>query len=346
MRFLDRINRIFAIKPVRILKRAMCLWLPILVLVIGLPVRFKDPSTSLAQSATGHGGKPSRETEPVQGLEAQNLSKRVVSLAPKGWEIFDTVKQFTAQNLYEQINGRAEFFLAYDMIRMTFASFINSANKGEFIDLSIYDMGTPTNAFGAFSGERSKGGSPVRLGRAAYRSGANFFFWKGRYYVRVIASEETEKLRKIGMDLAAKATAFLGNSGGPVWGLTALPQRDLVPESVQYVKVNAMGLDFMTNTYLARYRKGKTVVKVFLSRRDSSETARTVVARYAGYAGEYGKGIDRINQSGIKLIVCDMDGEYDVIFRKGRLVGGVSSVDDRTLAIEAAVDLWRQMPQE
>ena len=346
MRFLDRINRIFGIKPVRILKRAMCLWLPILVLVIGLPVRFKDPSTSLAQSATGHGGKPSRETEPVQGLEAQNLSKRVVSLAPKGWEIFDTVKQFTAQNLYEQINGRAEFFLAYDMIRMTFASFINSANKGEFIDLSIYDMGTPTNAFGAFSGERSKGGSPLRLGRAAYGSGANFFIWKGRYYVRLIASEETEKLRKIGMVLAAKVTAFLENSGGPVWGLTALPQRDLVSETVQYVKVNAMGLDFMTNTYLARYRKGKTVVKVFLSRRDGSETARTVVARYAGYAGEYGKGIDRINQSGIKLIVCDMDGEYDVIFRKGRLVGGVSSVDDRTLAIEAAVDLWRQMPQE
>ncbi|MBL7213599.1 MAG: hypothetical protein ISS61_14605 [Desulfobacteraceae bacterium] len=346
MRFLDRINRIFAIKPVRILKRAMCLWLPILVLVIGLPVRFKDPSTSLAQSATGHGGKPSRETEPVQGLEAQNLSKRVVSLAPKGWEIFDNVKQFTAQNVYEQINGRAEFFLAYDMIRMTFASFINSANKGEFIDLSIYDMGTPTNAFGAFSGERSKGGSPLRLGRAAYGSGANFFIWKGRYYVRLIASEETEKLRKIGMVLAAKVTAFLENSGGPVWGLTALPQRDLVSETVQYVKVNAMGLDFMTNTYLARYRKGKTVVKVFLSRRDGSETARTVVARYAGYAGEYGKGIDRINQSGIKLIVCDMDGEYDVIFRKGRLVGGVSSVDDRTLAIEAAVDLWRQMPQE
>ncbi|NQU13137.1 MAG: hypothetical protein HQ561_03270, partial [Desulfobacteraceae bacterium] len=45
-------------------------------------------------------------------------------------------------------------------------------------------------------------------------------------------------------------------------------------------------------------------------------------------------------------IVCDMDGEYDVIFRKGRLVGGVSSVDDRLLAIEAAIDLWRQLPQE
>lgn len=326
--------------------RAMCVWLPVLVLATGLTIRLKDPSSSLAQSTTGHGGKASRETESIQGLGAQNLSKRIVSLAPKGWEIFDKVKQFTAQNLYEQINGRAEFFLAYDMIRMTFASFVNSANKGEFIDLSIYDMGTPTNAFGAFSGERSKGGSPVRLGRAAYRSGANFFFWKGRYYVRVIASEETEKLRKIVTYFAVKVSAFLGNSGGPVWGLTALPQRDLVPESVQYVKVNAMGLDFMTNTYLARYRKGKTVVRVFLSRRDSPKTARTVVARYAEYAGEYGKGIDRINQSGVKLIVCDMDGEYDVIFRKGRLVGGVSSVDDRLLAIEAAIDLWRQLPQE
>ena len=310
---------IFRMKSAKILTRAVCVWLPVLVLATGLP---------------------------VQGLEAKNLPKRIVSLAPKGWEIFDKVKQFTAQNLYEQINGGAEFFIAYDMIQMTFASFFNSVNKREFIDLSIYDMGTPTNAFGTFSGERSKGGSSVRLGRAAYRSGANFFFWKGRYYVRVIASEETEKLRKIGMDFAVGVNAFLENSGGTVWGLTALPQRDLVPDSVQYVKVNAMGLDFMKNTYLAQYRKGKTVVRIFLSRRDSPETARTVVERYAGYAGEYGRGIDRINQSGAKLIVCDMDGEYDVIFRKGRLVGGVSSVDDRTLAIETAIGLWGHLHRE
>jgi len=284
--------------------------------------------------------------EAVKGMGAKNLPERVASLAPKSWELFNKIKQFTVQNLYEQINGGAEFFLAYDMVRMTFASFINSVKKGEFIDLSIYDMGTPTNAFGVFSGERSKGGSPVRLGRAAYRSGANLFFWKGRYYVRVIASEETEKLRKTAMDFAVRLNVFLENSGGPVWGLTALPQRGLVPESVQYVKVNAMGFDFMKNTYLARYRKGKIVVRVFLYRRDSPQTARTVVARYAGYAGEYGNGVDRINQSGAKLIVCDMDGEYDVIFRKGRLVGGVSSADDRTLAIEAAIDLWGYLHRE
>ena len=62
--------------------------------------------------------------------------------------------QFGPENLYEQINGRAEYYLAYDVIGMTFASFDKSTDNSIFINLSIYDMGTPTNAFGVFSGER------------------------------------------------------------------------------------------------------------------------------------------------------------------------------------------------
>ena len=45
------------------------------------------------------------------------------NLTPKHWTIYDKVMHFTAENLYEQINGRAEYYIAYDVIGMTFASF-------------------------------------------------------------------------------------------------------------------------------------------------------------------------------------------------------------------------------
>ena len=281
-----------------------------------------------------------------QIVASQSLPAMVSGSTPKGWQIFDEVKQFTPENLYEQINGRASFFIAYDMIRMTYVSFVNSDKTSQFINLSIYNMGTPTNAFGVFSAERSQGESPLELGRAGYRSDANYFIWKGQYYIRIISSEATNEFQWIGMDLARKVTDFLLDSGEQVWGLTALPLTDRMPESVQYFKVDAMGLDFMRNTYTATYRKGNTLVTAFLSQQDSAESARAKVVRYAKYAKKYGKGIDRLKAGEVELVSCDMGGSYDVVYQKGRLIGGVSYVEDRGLAIRVAIEMWEKLRLE
>lgn len=279
-------------------------------------------------------------------IASQSLPVIVAGLTPKGWQIYDEVKQFTPENLYEQINGRASFFLAYDMIRMTYASFTPGDETAKFINLSIYDMGTPTDAFGVFSAERSQGEPQLNLGRAGYRSDANFFIWQGQYYIQIISSEATDEFERIGMGLARKVTDFLLDSGGQVWGLAALPLTDRMPQSVQYFKVDAMGLDFMGNTYTAAYRKGNTLVTAFLSQRDSTESARATVVRYASHAKRYGKGIERLKAGQVDLVFCDMGGSYDVVFHKGRLIGGVSSVGDRGLAIRAAVEMWQQLRLE
>jgi uncharacterized protein DUF6599 len=281
-----------------------------------------------------------------QIVASPSLPAMVSGSTPKGWQIIDEVKQFTPENLYEQINGRASFFMAYDMIRMTYVSFGNTDKPSQFINLSIYNMGTPINAFGVFSAERSQGESILELGRAGYRSEANYFIWKGQYYIRIISSEATIEFQWIGMDLARKVTDFLLDSGEQVWGLTALPLTDRMPGSVQYFKVDAMGLDFMRNTYTATYRKGNTLVTAFLSQQDSVESARAKVVRYAMYAKKYGKGIDRLKAGEVELVSCDMGGSYDVIYQKGRLIGGVSYVEDRGLAIRVAIEMWENLPSE
>jgi len=284
--------------------------------------------------------------EEITVTEPQSLSSKVAGLTPNGWEIYDRILEFTAENLYEKINGRAEFYLAYDVIGMTFASFEKGTDNEHFIDMSIYDMDTPTNAFGVFSGERSKGVPPIGLGREAYRAGANYYIWKGQYYTQIVASDTTDEFQQLGLDLARKATDFLLDSGEPVWGLNALPQVDLVPGSVQYFLVNAMSLDFMRNTYMAQYTKGDAVVTIFLSQRDSQEIARATVAKYIDYANQYGEGVKSLTVDGLELVSCDMNGSYDVVFQKGNLVGGVSEVEEQSLAIQAAIDLWRQLPHE
>jgi len=278
-----------------------------------------------------------------KSFASRNLTEAMARYTPQGWQIVGEVKQFTPQTLYEQINGRATFFLSYDMIRMTFVSFGYGDESAKFVDLSIYDMGTPTNAFGVFSGERSPGESPLGLGRAGYRSGANYFLWQGRYYIRIISSGSTGEFKRIGLELARQMTDFLPDAGEPVWGLAALPLKDRVPQSVQFLKTDAMGLDFMRNTYMAQYRKGSSQVSAFLSRRDSVQSARDTVVQYARFAEKYGRGIERLQVGEAELMVCDMGGSFDVVFHKGDTVGGVSDVEDRALAIRTATELWQQL---
>jgi len=313
--------------------------------------------TGLAQSepkeeATyrGEQGSPRREStagdEERKAVAPDDLAGAVADFTPKGWEIFDEVKLFTPESLYEQINGRAEFFLAYDVVSMTLASFVNERDVGQFIDLSVYDMGSAINAFGVFSVERSGEESSLELGQASYRLDANYYIWKGRYYITIIASHTTDEFRDLGKKLAGRVTDYLPDSSEPVWGLTVLPQEDRVPQSVQYFKVDAMGLEFMRNTFVAAYGKDGEKVTVFLSLRDSAEAAEAAVAKYVEYAKEYGKGAEHLNVSNVELTSCNMGDAYDVIFQKGRLMAGVWSVGERSLAIDSAVELYGQIGSE
>ena len=279
-------------------------------------------------------------------ISSEKIALMVASLAPKSWELYDKVIQFTPENLYEQINGRAEYYLSYDLIRMTYASFRKSTDNINFINLSIYNMSTPSNAFGAFSGERSLGVPPLKLGRDSYRSEANYYIWHGQYYIQINAIDTTYDLRQVSMDLAKKLTDSLQDSGQPVWGLQALPQKYLVPQSVQYFLIDALGYSFLRNTYTAKYYKDKIEVSVFLSQQDSPTIVNTIISKFEEHVNKYGEGVDRLSVDGIELLSCDMGRYYDVIFQKGCLAAGVTGVEDNELAIRAAIDLWKQLQVE
>ena len=265
---------------------------------------------------------------------------------PAGWRLYETVKQYTPRNLYERINGRASYFLAYDLRGMTYAGYENRSNPTQFIDLSVYGMGTATNAFGVFSSERSTDGRPIEYGQSGYSTDANCYIWQGRYYIRIICSINSDDNRRISMNLARKLTEALPKSEEQPWGLLSMPREDRIAESIQYVRINAMGLDFMKDTYLADYTKDGTAVTGFLSKKESVDAARTTLERYVDYARRYGKGAERQDRIDVELFACDMGKSYDVLFQKGRMIGGVLDVACKDLALRTTVEFWRQLPAE
>ena len=83
---------------------------------------------------------------------------------------------------------------------------------------------------------------------------------------RCSPSDKGTKLAQVGLNVARTLEKRLQDDGEPIWGLTALPETDRIPGTVQYFVIDAMSLDFMKDTYIAQYRKGGAKVMAFLSR--------------------------------------------------------------------------------
>ena len=280
---------------------------------------------------------------PATTAEGDRLSSALTGIVPADWVLSGSVLRFTPQTLYEHINGNAELYLAYDVAKLTFASYEQESDPSRFIDLFVYDMGPPTNAFGIFSGERFGEQPPVGLGRLAYRSDSGFFIWKDRYYIQVIASEPAEGLIQTAELLAKQISASLIDKGEAVWGRTALPAQRRIPGTTKFFLRDAMGLDFMTHMYTSEYQIGRRRVKALLSKQRSAQAAQTLLTRYREYASQYGKGADDESVDGISLLLCDMGRRYDVLFQKGALVGGILSAESKPLGMRAAMVLWRHL---
>ena len=285
------------------------------------------------------GGQTTSVPVPAAGTKAASSSGPLDDLAPPGWKPLGNTQTFNADSLFEKIDGRAEQYLDYKFAGLTCVSLVNGKDEKQFVDVYLYDMGRPVQAFGVFSVDRTEGLPAVAIGREGYRSEASYFFWKGRYYVQVLASDKGAELAQVALNVARAVEKRLKDDGEPLWGLKALPEKDRIPGTVQYFAVDAMSLDFMKETYIALYRKGDARITAFLSKQPSGEAAAKTIASYEAHIKRYGKVVEKRDAGGATLIAADMRGAYDVVFRKGNLVGGTSMVEDLSVAEKAASEL-------
>ena len=289
---------------------------------------------------------PNKEPQDVIDPSVEKIISVLESLKSNGWELYNEVEIFQPVNLYEKINGRAEYYLSYDMIWAIFADFKRTMDNRFPIELSIFNMGSPTYAFGVFTGERSVGAPQLKLGRDAYYSQGKYYIWKGQYYIQISANDTIYEVQQACLDIAEKLTGNLNDPEQAIWGLQALPVKNQVPQSVQYFLADALGHSFLHDTYTAKYYKDTIEISVFLSLQDSPVSANAIITKFKDHINKYGKGVELISVNGIEILVCDTGKYYDVIFQKGSLVSGVTGVKDKNLAVEASIDFWKQLQVE
>lgn len=321
------LNRIKPRRAVSKLERAISLLVLVGLLTIAIAVAIK--------------GRSSNVTSYMLSLTAQADVSSSAKVQLKFPEVVDgewkrgKIETYTADNLYEKIDGRAELYISYDVAGLICTSYKPGGSKGDelFIDVFVYDMGNPLNAFGIYSYERVSGvGKPMKLGEGGYQAAGSIYFWKGRHYVQIVTPVEDAKLKGICERLAKSIEAQLKGEPADLWGLKVFPKDGLVHDSITYIKRKAFGHDFLDNVWTTQYRRGGKLLKAFMSKRQSAHDAKARLLKWKDTVSKYGRVLSQKGSGEQLWLVGKVGDRYVVVFCKGSLLGGVVEADDAKVA--------------
>ena len=265
----------------------------------------------------------------------------VSGLQPEGWSQSGNIEHYNIAALYTKIDGRSELYMAYDVLGLSWVSMIQDENRDNFLDVFIYDMQSPTGAFGIYSVEREQGQEQVDVGAdEAYKSGSNYYMRKGRFYAYVNASQSNEANDAAGLAVAQALMERVPADDRPVHGLDWLPQDGLVNDSIAYFKVDAMSLDFLIDTFLANYDFGQGSVRAFISKRADEADATAIYEAFKAYGNDYGESVELQEVGFAEAAFTDWGGEfYDVVAVKNSSIVGLTNVEGKENAVAAMTQL-------
>jgi hypothetical protein len=258
------------------------------------------------------------------------------------------VRRFNTDTLYEKINGKAQLYQSYNFAELLFTTY--TAGEAS-LDVYVYDMGQADNAFGIYKAEEGEDAEAVEIGAGGYASGASVFFWKGKYYINILAGGEepghasegggSDAHKAVAMKLASAIADQIKSAGQSLWAEQVLPQADRVAGSFEFRKSDAFGLDFLKDVFSAQYKVVDQDLTLFVMREASPDKAEDVLKQYEAFGAKYGKVLETADTAGAKVMLVESSGTYDVVFRKDRYFGGATAAGDKDAA-KAMVTKWVQ----
>jgi hypothetical protein len=147
-----------------------------------------QPAVRAPPLRTGFKGEPS--VFPAPGIEA--------------WRAPSRVERFAADDLYVKIDGRAETYLQFGVVGLSFGTYQHAGDPARMIDVYWYDMGEAANAAAIYQSEKPPDCPTVSIGDAGYQVGGAVFFCEGSSYVQVLPGSLDEADADVALTIAQR----------------------------------------------------------------------------------------------------------------------------------------------
>ncbi len=205
------------------------------------------------------------------------------------WRIEGQPYGFVPQNLYEYINGEAEFFIAFGFIELKGANYTSVAGGKGTVTIDIYNMGNKLNAFGVFQSKRGGQASALNLGAASAGSDGYLAFYKDRFFVEIQAYITREKEKHRVETMAASIAAHLPGDNTPPSELFYLPEKNRIAGSERYINGGILGHAFLDRGIVCNYRIQGQKVTAFVAMLASPQDAVHAVKQHRSFFLKSGK---------------------------------------------------------
>jgi len=184
-----------------------------------------------------------------------------------GWEAQSPNGVYNSENLYDYIDGGAEVYRSFNVQTVIARRYVKEGAAEIVADL--FDMGSSENAFGAYFHDVREGPA-AGIGRDSEYLSGYLSFWKGRYFVSILALDETEESKRAMLDLGKAIADQIADAGTKPDLLRLLPEKGRISKHVHYfhnhtclnthyflADENLLNLDLETEGVVARYRPAK-----------------------------------------------------------------------------------------
>jgi hypothetical protein len=262
------------------------------------------------------------------------------SVLPPELSALGAQENFTADNLYDKIDGKAELYTAAGFVGMQAQRFALKATNDVWMEWFVYDMGTLPQAFSVFSLQRRSEGKTLDLTPFAYQCENALFFVCGKNYIEAVTAMPTDAMMSA---MRAMARQFVAtHPPGPmrIPELELFPPDNLEAGSQNLQTVNAFGFDRFTNVFTAKYSlpSGTTNIEAqaFFELTASPAAAATLRDAWRAFlVANGGKEMESGSAGTLGKPINFMDG-IEIVFARNNAVAGVHAAPDAATAATVA----------
>lgn len=251
--------------------------------------------------------------------------------------------EYTADNLFEYINGAADVFIGYDFQHLY--SMTYSGPSGESITADVYVHADRANGFGIYSQEKPREGEFLTIGTEGYYENGILNFFQGRYYVKISAFDLGERDRTLLSGLARGISERIPDKPGFPRTLEAFPEANRLPNSARFLRRNFLGHGFLENAFTWDYSFENLKLQPFILVAADPEAAAAMVEAYLDFAKSRGSEIRKETDTARFTDPYYRSRGGLTIQWRGRYVWGLFSPDS-TVADRLIKAIGSELPEE
>ncbi len=260
--------------------------------------------------------------------DAPGNSEILEGLNLPGIQIVDSPYHFESHNLFEYINGAADFYIAYGFNSLAGANYLVASNPKDSITVDIYDMGKKINAFGVFQSKRNKDAPTLNIGAGSFGDDGYLVFYKGRYVVEINAFIKNDTWKDRPMIFAQTLAENIQGDNSPPYELSYLPEYGRINGTEKFIKGGVLGHAFLDSGLVCDYRLNGETVSAFLSFFPSKSAAATSFEQYRTYLRNHGECLFLDDFGGSGIISREPYHKHILIAQKESFIIGVYDLSE------------------